>query len=60
MGERGIEVSAKVFFPTFQDLCFVCVGVSLFVFNGAHWFPRFSLEFPDCSEEVVAIVVFMV
>ena len=60
MGDGSIEVSAKLFFPTFQDLFFVCEGVSLFVFNGAHWFPRFSLEFPDCSEEVVAIIVFMV
>ena len=60
MGERGIEVSSKVFFPAFQDLYFVCVGVSLFVFNSANWFPLFSLAFLNCSKEVVAVDVFMV
>ena len=31
--ERGIEMSAKGFFPTFQDLYFVYVGVSLSAFG---------------------------
>ena len=57
-GERGIR--AKVFFPAFQDLYFVCVGVSLFFLNIAYWFPRFSHEFSNCSEKVVVVVLFMV
>ena len=30
----------------------------MFVFYGNHWFPRFSLEFSNCSEEVVDVRIY--
>ena len=59
MGWWVNAVLSLVFFSAFQGIYLVCVGVSFFVFNGVYRFPRFSLEFPNCSDEVVA-VVFMV
>ena len=56
-GERSNEVKTKVFFPSFRDLSFLRVGIYMFVLSGVYWLPRFSLEFPRCSEEAMAFVV---